>query len=63
MHNILTSVAEKTAWKNTYRNEIIGLCLAACTNIRSKWILELNLKYEILKLLQENIGSIYKIHV
>jgi hypothetical protein len=31
----------------------LGPCLSPCTNINSKWIKNLNINHEILKLLQE----------
>jgi hypothetical protein len=32
-------------------------CLSPCTNINSKWIKDLNIKHETLKLVQERAGN------
>jgi hypothetical protein len=44
-------------WVSAYRKLKLDPCLSPCTNIDSKWIKDLNIRPEILKLLEkgENI--------
>jgi hypothetical protein len=44
-------------WISTSKRLKLDPCLSPCTNINSKWIKELNVRPEALKLLQENMGE------
>jgi hypothetical protein len=44
-------------WLSACRKLKIDPCLSTCTNINSKWIKDLNIRLEILKLVQERAGN------
>jgi hypothetical protein len=44
-------------WKVTCRRMKLGLCFLTCTQINSKWIKDLNVRPETLKVLKERAGS------
>jgi hypothetical protein len=44
-------------WLSVFRKLKLGPCLSPCTSINSKWIKNLNIKPETLKLVQERAGN------
>jgi hypothetical protein len=54
------SIFNKWCWHNwqlSYRRMGIDLFLSPCTKIKSKWIKELHIKPETLKLIEEKVGK------
>jgi hypothetical protein len=47
-------------WLSAYKKLKLDSCLSPCTSINSKWIEDLNIKPETLKLLQERAGNTLK---
>jgi hypothetical protein len=47
-------------WQLAYRRMQIDPFLSPCTKLRSKWIKELHIKEETLKLIQEKVGNSFK---
>jgi hypothetical protein len=44
-------------WISACRKQKLDSCLSPCTSIRSKWIKDLNIKPETLKLVQKRAGN------
>jgi hypothetical protein len=44
-------------WLSTYRKLKLDPCLSPCISINSKWIKDLNIRLETLKLVQERAGN------
>jgi hypothetical protein len=44
-------------WLSIYKKLKLDPCLSSCTSINSKWIKDLNIRPETLKLLQEGAGN------
>ena len=47
-------------WLSTYKRQRMDVYLPPCKKINSKYIFSLNIKSEILKLLEENIDSTFQ---
>jgi hypothetical protein len=47
-------------WITTCRR-LTYVLLTPCTKINSKWVLDLNVRLKTLKLVEENIGELFKI--
>jgi hypothetical protein len=58
-----TTSSTNVAGKNGFLSEKLKLdpCLSPCTNINSKWIRNLNIRCETLKLVQERAGNILEV--
>jgi hypothetical protein len=55
------SIFNKCFWKNwmsAWKKLKLDLCLSPCTSISSKWIKDLNIRPEILQLVQERARNI-----
>jgi hypothetical protein len=55
------SLLNKCCWENwlsAHRKLKLDSCLSPCTSINSKWIKNLNIRPETLKLIQERPGNI-----
>jgi hypothetical protein len=55
-----TACLNKCCWENwisTCRKLKLDPCLSSCTSINSKWIKDLNIRPETLKLVQERMGN------
>jgi hypothetical protein len=48
-------------WISAYIKLKLDPCLSPCTNINSKWIKDLNIRPETLKLVQERAGNILEL--
>jgi hypothetical protein len=48
-------------WLSICKKLKLDTCLSSCTNINSKWIKDLNIRPETLKLIQERAGNILEI--
>jgi hypothetical protein len=54
------SIFNKWCWHNSwlsYRRMPIDPFLSPCTKVKSKWIKELHIKPEVVKLLEEKVGK------
>jgi hypothetical protein len=58
------SFFNKNCWENwlaVCKKMKLDLCLSPCTSINSKWIKDLNIKLQTLKLIQERVGNTLEI--
>jgi hypothetical protein len=51
------SLFNKCCWLSFCKKLKLNPCLSPCTSINSKWIKDLNIRFETLKLLQEGAGN------
>jgi hypothetical protein len=54
------SLFNKNFWENCFavcKKLKLGLCLSLCTSVNSKWIKDLNIRSQTLKLIQERVGN------
>jgi hypothetical protein len=54
------SLFNKNFWENCLavcKKLKLGLCLSLCTSVNSKWIKDLNIRSQTLKLIQERVGN------
>ena len=45
------------SWKATYKRMKLDYSLSSCINIISKWIKDLNIRFETMNYIKENIGT------
>jgi hypothetical protein len=59
-----TASSTKNCWENclaVYKKLILDPCLSLYTNINSKWVKDLNIRPQTLKLIQERVGNTLKL--